>query len=345
MPQLPTTPQSSRPQATSSPCQTAAPTTPTTSTTPTTTRTPRTPTSSTWPNTFQVPWEKMTAGLKYAIANSQRPSAADRKNMIRVVVEAMQQHEVNPTKQQCLIVAKNIVSQYKMSFCDILDGNEIGTGYASLLTQLKTRVEHVNRNNTLARRRRERVRVSSTSGGSQSSQGRKGPADQYGCVQWQPDELPQGETAATLETKRQQMLDLYSREGYLAIDRSQLDSLMSQTYYLQRQHINATPPQSLQELKQKWPYLLCQRWMFSHFQTLTDICIYTKMLEGMQTKGQRVIQYFESHPTNDDVRFVSSMLHDVSEEENAKAPAILLMLLAHFKEPRNALFYLADVSV
>lgn len=78
-----------------------------------------------------------------------------------MLVDKMRKHAVNPSKAQCQIVMQNIVKQYPDSFADVLaDGTKIGSGYASLLLQVKTRVEHVNRNNTLARRRKERLRSS-----------------------------------------------------------------------------------------------------------------------------------------------------------------------------------------
>jgi len=53
---------------------------------------------------------------------------------------------------------QNVVKQYPDNFADVLaDGTKIG-GSASLHLQVKSRVEHVNRNNSLACRRKERLR-------------------------------------------------------------------------------------------------------------------------------------------------------------------------------------------
>lgn len=82
---------------------------------------------------------------------------------------------------------QNIVKQYPDSFADVLaDGTKIGSGYASLLLRVKTCDEHVTRNSTLARRRKERLRSSCRT----ISQSSRRPADQYGFVSWQPEELP-----------------------------------------------------------------------------------------------------------------------------------------------------------
>lgn len=43
-------------------------------------------------------------------------------------------------------IGKTIISQYPTTFADKTgDGEPVGCGYYSLLKQLKTRVEHVNR--------------------------------------------------------------------------------------------------------------------------------------------------------------------------------------------------------
>ncbi len=46
--------------------------------------------------------------------------------------------ESNSSKSQCLTVAKSIVKQHLQSFANVMrDGTVIGSGYGSLLTQLK----------------------------------------------------------------------------------------------------------------------------------------------------------------------------------------------------------------
>ncbi|ROL45099.1 GTPase IMAP family member 8 [Anabarilius grahami] len=198
-----------------------------------------------------------------------------------MLVDNMQKHEVNPSKAQCQIVVQNIVKQYPDSFVDVLsDGTKIGSGYASLLLQVKTRVEHVNRNNTLACRRKERLRSSCRT----ISQSSRRLADQYGCVSWQPEEFPAGENDDT------QMVLLHSTEGMSGASRGELHKLMEVTYYRQRRDINATPP--LSELKNSWPYLFCLKGIFLHFQLLTDISLLQKIMESIEGKGKRILRFF-----------------------------------------------------
>ena len=63
--------------------------------------------------------------------------------------------KLNTTRSDCVSVAKMIVKQYPKSIAGVLkDGTRIGSGYASLVNQLKTRVEHMYRDNMETRRRR-----------------------------------------------------------------------------------------------------------------------------------------------------------------------------------------------
>nr|XP_055049458.1 uncharacterized protein LOC129434833 isoform X1 [Misgurnus anguillicaudatus] len=293
--------------------------------------------SSSWPETFKVPLEVMPSGIKLAIANKKRPSPADRRHLVRVLVDCMRKHEVNPSRAQCQIVVQNIIKQYPDSFADILaDGTKIGSGYASLLLQVKTRVEHVNRNNTLARLRKERLRPSCGT----ICQSSRRPADQYGCVRWQPQELPEGENDDSLEEKRKQMLQLHSTEGSSGATRGELYKLMEVTYYRQRRDINANPPLPVSEVKKSWPYLFCLKGMFLHFHLLTDIALLQRIMESIEGKGKRILRYFQEKPTNDDVRAVLSKYKD----ENSLVLCLLHLLMAHFKEKSEFLLIEADVA-
>ncbi|XP_028813816.1 uncharacterized protein LOC114766784 [Denticeps clupeoides] len=236
---------------------------------------------SVWPENFEVPWNRMPIGVKTAIAVGRRPTAKDRREMVRIVIDEMRLTELNPSKLQCLTVAKKIVKQYPQSFADVLqDGTKIGSGYGSLLTQLKTRVEHVNRGCTLSRRRKLK-KTSKT-----SEDIAPGPADQYGCVRWQP-ECPVGETEESLKEKQQEMKDLYSTEGPAGVERGHLSQLMKATYYLQRKSINSYPPPSIADLKREWPYLFMPKEMYMHFESLTNITSFWRNLRSLWKKGER----------------------------------------------------------
>lgn len=112
-------------------------------------------------------------------------------------------------------MAKAITQKYPNSFLDKTEeGEPIGCGYFSVLNQLKTRVEYLNRGNTLSRLRKPKRTQRDDENGDDDQ-----PAvatcvsiDSYGCVRWQPEDYPDGETSAPLEEKKLEMLDIFSRD-------------------------------------------------------------------------------------------------------------------------------------
>ncbi|TRY60673.1 hypothetical protein DNTS_005023 [Danionella cerebrum] len=146
--------------------------------------------------------EKMPEELRSAIANGKRPAPDKRRQMIRILVDEIRKHEANPTRSECLIICRNIIKQYPSSFADMTPGGVIiGGGFTSLLAQVKTRIENINRSGTL-----RRIRTSRISGQLQK------PSDSYGCTQFNP-ELPSDETTEMLEQKRQRLETIYREEG------------------------------------------------------------------------------------------------------------------------------------
>uniref|UniRef100_A0A3Q2CQ11 Si:ch211-111e20.1 n=1 Tax=Cyprinodon variegatus TaxID=28743 RepID=A0A3Q2CQ11_CYPVA len=288
------------------------------------------PAGKNWPDAFKVNWEKMTSSLNMCLQNGKRPTPADRRQMIRVLVDDIRKIEVNPSRAQCLIIATDIVRQYPQSFMDTLDDGRttVGAGYESLLCQIKTRIEHLNRNNTLARRRASKA----TNG----TKPQRRPTDTYGCTQWQP-ELPPEETEASLEDDRQKLMELFSREGSSGMERAEVLKLMEKTYYLQRQMINANPAPALEHVKQQWPYLFFPRSMCTHFEVLTDVSIVRKIEAFLEEHGKNIMEFFKKNPTNDDVKNVL-----FRTDCSVTASNILQVLMAHFKEPLDALIIQTD---
>ena len=117
------------------------------------------PARANWPNTFQVNWDKMPPGICIAFQNGKRHSPAYRRQIILLLVNDMRKIEVNSSRTQCPIIARDIAKQYPQSFIDTMDDGRttIGTGYESPLCQIKTHIEHLNRNHTLTCHRKTKV--------------------------------------------------------------------------------------------------------------------------------------------------------------------------------------------
>uniref|UniRef100_A0A8D0D3X7 Uncharacterized protein n=1 Tax=Sander lucioperca TaxID=283035 RepID=A0A8D0D3X7_SANLU len=283
--------------------------------------------SSQWVRDFQIPWEKMPVGLRDAMVREQRAAHSDRLQMIRVIVDAVRLHCMNPTRAQCAEIARAVVAQYPKSFGDVTDeGDVLGCGYTSLLNQIKNSVEHHPQRNTFNQ------------------------LDSYGCVHWQPQDLPEGETPDSLEVKRQMLITLYTSEGPRRVDMSRVDELMKMTYWKQRELINSSPPPQVSTIGEEWPFLFKKRWLCSHFENLTGIDVLSRLTEAFLSKGRRVINFFLQQRVKWK-ESIQSLLTEMEndprtlEDTNLMATSAILLLMAFFKEPTESLFILADVSI
>ncbi|XP_056295360.1 uncharacterized protein LOC130209618 isoform X2 [Pseudoliparis swirei] len=99
-----------------------------------------------------------------------------------------------------------------------------------------------------------------------------------------------------------------------------------------------TPAAPLEDIESQWPYLFLPRSMCAHFELLTDIQILGITEAFPENQGRIISEYFKANPSNDEVKNV------LSQENGITFPYILDLLMAHFKEQRDALILLADVS-
>lgn len=261
----------------------------------------------------------MPEEVQLAIANGKRPAPDKRRQMIRILVDEIRKHEVNPTRNECAIICRNIFKQYPSSFADMTPGGVIiGGGFTSLLTQVKTRIENMNRAGTL-----KRLRTSTL----------QRPSDSYGCTQFNP-ELPSEETNDTLEQKRQQLETIYRQEGIQGGEKAEVINLMKTTFCLQRKSINQIPAPSIEDLRIQWPYLFTQRSIFSHFELLTDNNVLRAMDLSIKECGQGIVKYLMTKAKNKDA---------IAQGEDGELTLIQL-LMAYFDERIEGLILRADVS-
>ncbi|KAJ8262719.1 hypothetical protein COCON_G00151760 [Conger conger] len=306
---------------------------------------------SSWIRAFQVPWERMPQSLREAVATGRRPQPADRRLMVRVTVDAMMKRCPNPTRAACAEIAKAIVAQHPHSFGDLTEeGEKLGSGFHSLLTQIKTRVEHVNRNNVVNRIRRPRR---SNAGLDVERSGRQArclrtKVDSYGCINWQPKELPDGETVESLESRRRTMAAIFHSLGSSGAAEREVDEHMRLTYVCQRQMINGCPPPPIGEVQEQWPFLFTKRCLSAHFHMLTGIDIDGRLSEALLFKGRRIVNFFESQKARWS-RDIQCLLREIQggfqgTNQNLTAIAAILLVMKHFKEKEDSLFLSADVA-
>nr|XP_033476324.1 uncharacterized protein LOC117253086 [Epinephelus lanceolatus] len=308
-------------------------------------RFPSTRPQNAWINQFEIPWNKMPASLLKATLRGQRARPEDRRAWKRTMVSAMQEHCPNPNKAACDEIAKMIVSKYPSTFVDMTEEDEqLGVGYYSLAKQLKTRVEHANRNNVSEKIRRPRIMSQTSDDGSTKTVRCK--VDSYGCINWQPKCVPEGETSESLEDRRKDIMAIFQSAGPRAVDRPGVDESMRLTYIYQRHMLNSCPPLSISVIEEHWPFLFTKRGLCDHFKALTGIDICDRVGEALQSKGTRIINFFQRQTQN---RAIQRLLRDIESNTTAMQQsrtgiAAVLLLMKHFQEQEGSIFLLADAT-
>ncbi|XP_039454328.1 uncharacterized protein LOC120432948 isoform X2 [Oreochromis aureus] len=306
--------------------------------------------SSSWVSHLQIPWERFPLRLSHAITRGDRAHPEDRRSMVRIVVEAMQVHYRNPKRASCEEVAKIIVNRYPQTFADFTEkGERLGCGHYSLLRSIKSRVEHVNRDNTTHRfRQTKRTRNEedcSPNSNATSPKKVRCLVDSYGCVNWQPVELPEGGTPASLEEKKDTLLTIFNSEGPGAVERPDVDDFMCLTYISQRQLINSCPSLSVAEIQEQWPFLFTRKGLSNHFYKLTGIDISERLGQALITKGRRIINYFSSQKLKWNLG-IRTLIQQIESEgvltNNKVGTAAILLMMKYYKEDEDSLFVLAD---
>lgn len=119
---------------------------------------------------------------KAALLAGNRLNPDVRRNLVRVLVNEMRSYTDNASKKQMEIVAHRLTSLYADSLKDNIENMVIGTSYDSLMKQLISRNENLNRNSTspivnvlTKRNATPPVKKSTTN------------IDSYGCVNWSPE--------------------------------------------------------------------------------------------------------------------------------------------------------------
>ncbi|XDV26704.1 hypothetical protein PO909_030342 [Leuciscus waleckii] len=304
-----------------------------------------TPSSSDLLSIFQIPWERMPAALLQAASNKEKSPLGPRREFVRNVVAAMRELCPNPNLADCGEVAKQIFSKHSLTFGDFSEeGEQLGKGYSSLQRQLKNRVEHVNSDNVAHRIRQPKKNTAEQELNSCTVKKVRCKVDSYGCINWQPTSMPDGETTESLEMKRNVLLEKFQYGGPHSTELSDVDNLMQETYIYQRQLINSCPPPAISDIEVEWPYLFTKRGLCNHFETLTGIDISSRLSECLIGKSNRIVNYFQKQTLkwNAEVQALLKEIEATPATNNKTAISAILLTMKYFKEKENSLFILVD---
>jgi hypothetical protein len=262
-------------------------------------------------------------------------TAALRNELVRCVSDNILQRCRMPARSSINIVAEQIVTKYS-HIRDEIEGSVVGTGFTSFRNQLENRIVYlkrplsVHRIRTLAKR--HAAHETEPSDNEPSTSKKKQMRDGYGCVNFLPTVMPDGETHESLSVKQKQLKELYSSQRWNEAD---VSALMTDTYIIQRQDLVGVDVLSVADIKSEWPYLCEPRWFFEHLKSLLGIMILEKMEENLLTKKSSLIGYLRSKSSVH--RELRKRIAEI-DVEDASVLIIIPLLMTYFKEDEQVLF-------
>nr|XP_061795565.1 uncharacterized protein LOC133587116 [Nerophis lumbriciformis] len=94
------------------------------------------------------------------------------------------------------------------------------------------------------------------------------------------------------------------------------------------------------DLKNKRPFIFMPRYIYEHFQLLTDIDVLRSLELHIEECGKVIQDYFKDKSTNKDVKNILSN----GDDDDELAFRVVQLLMAHFGEDRDGLILLTDES-
>lgn len=250
-----------------------------------------------------------------------------RYTLVRSVTDRVRTKTHKATKHQF-----GTISQRK------IDNLIIGTAYDSLQAQLVSRNENLNRpkDSALTLRRRSASSEGEDDKVSKVPLKRKMATDSNGCVNWEPvvndDQLPDP------EDKKKKIQELHKCDPK-DDDWSSIDTLMKETFPLQRHCINYSVLD--ETLTKDWPFLGEERGLLCYFESLIGFYARTMLEQACDRKVRTLNSYFQS-----DGCTIRGAAKEQSQQDNVKAyfSAVILCLMKFFSEKEESLFLVVDVS-
>ena len=263
--------------------------------------------------------------------------------MIRILVDDIAKVSMKPGKNALTSIAKKIVRAYPRSFQDEIEGSVIGTGYDSILKQIQTRFENINRKMTefSVKRKHDESAEDEEELLEGGSSHKKSLCDEYGCINYLPVNYPEGETEETQEYKKNIL-----KEKYSVGETNEVEELLMNTFFSQRNDIinkNATVCSLLEE----WPHMFHETGMFIHFWKLTNIKIRDKMEAALVTNGGQNLNWMKSEQ-DEHIRKIHEELVEarcIVGNKTPEVPAMICAVMSHFGDKEEFLYITVEVSL
>ena len=285
--------------------------------------------------------------MKLDLENGNRLKVDVRRKFVREVVDGIRNVTNHCSKRDFETVAQTVVRLYPSTFEDRIGEIRIGTGYDSLMKQLITRNENLNRqlpSHTKHPDKAETAVDGNTEPGKAADGGKKKrksfpEKDSYGCVNWGP--ILQEDEVELMENTRKELVNMYGQSE----DWCEIKAKMESSYGLLRKHINDGA--SLQQLLIDWPYLTRTDILLKHCELLLGLNIIETVEMAYTKKAPIMLRYLKSRGADEQTTEILSQIEKEQSNDNYQAllQGTILCLQKCLGEEENGLMFPVDVSI
>lgn len=293
--------------------------------------TPRRLSDNSWHFKFQIPWQKIPSEIIRKLETGKRSKKSERLEIIRLIVSEVLTTCPTPGKKHISEIARKMIKAYPVAFTDVIEGEVVGSGYDSLTKQMVSRVDNLKRGNTSLALKRQII--SSSEGDDTPTQKKR--LDTYGCINWQPRQLPPDET---FESQKHAQRELKKMWRERSCDSKVIENIMRATFFTQRKDIISGTETSV--LTKEWPYLFETTGMKTHFKELTGVDMEDK---NIANKCARVISFLKSGDKTGKMETIFREMKTSSKNvAHVNVVVFLPLLLKYFSEEEEQMFYKVD---
>lgn len=296
-----------------------------------------------WAEEFEIPWGSFPQrDMIPLLQKGMRPKQSARREMVRLLSNEISKITNRPGKKALTVIAQKIVKTYPNSFQDEIEGSVVGTGYDSLVKQLQARFDNLNRKSNDKTSKRKWEDSLGTEVNDMSIPGSTKKMylhDNYGCINYMPNDYPDGESETTQEEKKALLQQKYKQR-----QNDEVEGLMKDTYTSQRKDLIENK-MDVPTLQITWPYLFEQVGMFVHFKELTGISIKEKMDSALMLKGEKILKWMEEEPSKH-IRKIREELVEAQasiSNGNAEATAVICAVASYLHEEEKSLYTFVEV--
>jgi hypothetical protein len=226
------------------------------------------------------------------------------------------------------------VSRNPDVFADYINGKKVDDGVNSIMLQLESRKENMNRNLT-----NSAAGVSSSSSNVEqtgdSKKKKTTKAMKYGCLRWQPALADTENIDDTVEQARQELIALYESDR----ESARVSYLMDITYGFQRLTINAGS--SVTDIVTKWPFLGINRCIFQHVRKLTGMDVENSLRAAICAQSQNLYDFVAAEmQSNDKVKALLQSTRAAMDSTGLREPlydCMILFIMACVREEPQSL--------